>query len=340
MEKNKALQLIKKNERAICYARTSVIMDISPQYEPIITELSFRDDEFVHVGGGNQMPLKSAVNKISDATGVSFTENCGTRVKGSWSEVVIEKSPDGFFSASGDYGIIGFAQGERIKPDGTVRRSSICEYEFSVTDRFNLECLNEKTAPRSMAAARKKLLELKKFSTARASTGAELRAIRELAGIPTAFSGEQIKRPMLFAQIIESSDYKMKMLEKVSETPEGKEAIAREVLGTTKKIFGEPETIREASLESMIEDIEPEEDEVELFGESQKNPDEEKIKEIKVKLEEYLLGEELSRVSQDSRNHISELINDPEIGLSDLAEALASVEQYLEKKKVKQNEKD
>ncbi|WP_321991502.1 hypothetical protein [Marispirochaeta aestuarii] len=243
MQKEKALQLITQHQsNSLVFARKEEIEDISPQYEPIVTVLEFQKDDFAPMGGGNFYPMKSATNRIADATGVSFTHNCGTREVGNFHSIKIDQSPEGYFYVvDGNYAVIGYAQGQRLKPDGTPRLSSVCEYEFNVVDRANEDFLNDFTKNKYIKTsiqARKKLLELKKFATRRASTGAELAVIRELAGVPTALKQEQINKPMLFAQVVENNQFKLQIARDLMRTPDGRQSVANAMFGTTQSLFG------------------------------------------------------------------------------------------------------
>jgi hypothetical protein len=221
---------------AMVYARDEEIQEIHQQYETLITQVNFTKDDFQHVGGNKYYPLKHAQNKIAEACGVSYTDNCGTKERGKFSDLIIVKEGT-LFIVRGDYSVIGWAQGTRIKPDGQLRTSSICEYEFSVSDRCNLDFVG-KFPPTTIEAARKKLLEVKKFATRRADTGAKLAVIRELAWIPTGFEKEDTLRPMVFSQVIENSDYKHRLLGSLMSTTDGRQSVAQAMLGTKQSLFG------------------------------------------------------------------------------------------------------
>ena len=245
MDNTKALAILNQSaSKGLVFARPEEVAAVAPQYEPIVTVIDFEPTDFVDVGMGNMYPGKSATNRISDAAGVSFLRDVGgTREVGSWSSVKVAKQAGGFWQATGEYKVIGTAQGQRLKPDGTPRLSSIREYEFNVVDRANEDFL--KDAGRgdgqkynSEVAALKHLLELKKFATQRASTGAELGVVRELVGMPTAFKKDQIGRPMVFAQIVENNSFKVGIMREIMKSPDGRQAVVGALFGATTALFG------------------------------------------------------------------------------------------------------
>ncbi len=278
MEKNKALQVLKQYEgKAIVCARREEIEEISPQFESIVTVLELKEDDFAPVGGGNFYPQKALQNRMSDAAGIKFTENCGTKSVGSWSGVSVRELPNGLFEAVGEYAIIGWAQGYRLGPDGQPRTSSVCEYEFNVVDRCNMESFLGKYPPKSIMEARKKLLEFKKFATRRASTGAQLAVIRELTGVPTAFKRSDIQKPMLISQVVESNAFKMDVANKLMQTPDGRADVANAIFGNSRQLYGKAIQAPQESA-PPIKDISPEaaaeEDPFSDFGDQdEKEPD-------------------------------------------------------------------
>lgn len=301
MNKDKALQIMdnRKKAGALVFARREEVEEISQQYEPVVTVLELDPSHFADVGMGNMYPMKSATNQIADAAGVSFTSNCGTKEKGSWADVKVTQE-DGVFTVSGDYAIVGWAQGQRLKPDGKTRLSSVREYEFNVVDRANLDFISDaeksdRKRYRGLAQARKHLLELKKFATQRASTGAQLAVIRELAGVPTAFKKDQIDKPMLFSQIIESNKYKVDMARELMQSSDGRQAVANSLFGTTQNLYGggsaQIEQPRDVSPEKENEDMTysgGEESFEDGWEEPQKQEESDPKENLLTKLEEYM----------------------------------------------------
>lgn len=344
MDKQKALAVFdsrSKDGKSLVYARREEIEDIPQQYEPLITVCEFDQSDFINMGKDNFYPPKPIVNQISDATGVSFiSKNCGTRVKGDWSKVTIVQHKDGSFEALGDYGIIGYAQGYRTKADGTPRKSNVCEYEFNVTDRCNTDYFWGNYPPKNMQDARKKLYEVKKFATRRASTGAELAVIRELAGVPTGFKSKDLGKPMVFSQVIESNRYKLGIAAELMKTPDGRNSLAQAMFGTSQTLFGPGQAQDPADMKDVSPDTpdepekhEPAEDDIfpAAAEETESEKPEDQIRELKTSLEEYLLDPDL-KLSANTITYIKSLINNDKITVKELAEAIASIEDYKQKK--------
>jgi len=343
MENGKALALIKSySGKALVYARKEEIEAVGEQYESIVTVLDFTPDDFTNVGGGNFYPGKSATNRVSDAAGVSFTENCGTREEGDFGKVEI-KQLDGVFQAVGNYAVIGWAQGFRLKPDGSRRTSSVCEYIFSIVDRCNMDVLNDqKSRYKSSVAVRKHLLELKKFSTQRASTGAELRVIRELVGMPTAIKGNQINQPMIFSQTVESTKFKVGIAREIMQTPDGRQAVVNALFNQSAALYGppsggqitapvnvtpEPATPPESETEPA-ETEEPEDDiDFQAEGESETTP----VEEAKITLNEYLLDASLNLTAK-TEAHINSVLDDESATLEQVNSTIERIKAYLGKK--------
>lgn len=334
MDKNKALAVFdqhKKTGTALMYARREEIADVPQQYEPLLTTCIFNKEDFISMGQGNFYPPKPIVNQISDAAGVSFISgSCGTKVKGDWDKVEIIQHKDGFYEVKGDYGIIGFAQGYRIGPDGKKRLSSVCEYEFNVCDRVNLEKFMGKYPPNSPMEARKQLYEVKKFSTRRASTGAELAVCRELAGIPTAFKAQDLGKPMIFSQIIESNSYKLGIAAELMKTPDGRKSVASAMLGASDDIYGQAQEAQPA----LIHDVTPEpeaepEPEKSIFyepDETERQVNDDQAREaLKIQLEEYLLNP-IVAADQKGVDRINRVIDTDDIDISILSSMLATLE--------------
>lgn len=244
MEVSKALAVMDqaKKSGALIFARRDEIMDVSEQYEPLTTIISFNPVDFAEVGRGNNYPMKAAQHQIADAVGVSFLP---AKSK-TWTEGDFDNLLDtlyqfeGVWQVKGNYSVKSSAVAIRRAPDGTMRESSGAAYEFNVADRFNEDRMNDQAQyrPKSIMDARKKLLQVKKFSTRRAATGAELASIREIAGIPTAFKKEDLKKDMCFSQTVESQKYKNKLIGLAMQTPEGQAQVLNKALGITENLYG------------------------------------------------------------------------------------------------------
>jgi hypothetical protein len=256
MDSTKALAILTQHatQKSLVFASREDVESVAPQFEPVVTVLQFELSDFVDVGMGNMYPSKSATNRIADATGVSFLPGAGgTRPEGDFKSVKIVDQ-GGFTQAYGEFKVIGSAQGQRLKPDGTPRFSSVREYEFNVIDRANRDFLKKPENYKTEAQARAHLLELKQFATQRASTGAQLAVVRELAGIPTAFKRDQIGKPMVFSQIIENNRFKLDIAKEIMKTPDGRQAVAAALFGTSQKLFG-PQPVAPAQVQAPPSEV-------------------------------------------------------------------------------------
>lgn len=271
MDTAKALAIINQHAgKSLVFASREEVENVSPQYEPVVSMLELSKDDFTDVGLGNMYPGKSATNKIADAAGISFIPGIGgTREEGSWSAVRLFRQPvgdKGFWQAQGVFKVIGVAQGQRLKPDGTPRYSSPREYEFNPVDRANEDFLKDYQENKgkyiSEISALKHLQELKKFATQRASTGAQLAVIRELAGVPTGFKSNQLftvegkVKPMVFSQTIENSRFKMDIAKEIMKTPDGRQSIAQAMFGSSRALYGpqgQPQQVQAPPSETIRE---------------------------------------------------------------------------------------
>jgi hypothetical protein len=236
--------------KGMTFARREDLENVSQQYQPLVTIVEFQAKDFTRLGNDKSYyPSKGATNRIGDAAGVSFIEGVGgTREEGNATAIKVVEHKNGdrpsYFQIEGHYRIIGTAQGERLKPDGTPRRSSVCEYGFDVVQRTNEAILNdlgnEKPILTTEIACRKKFLELQKFGVQKARTGAELAVIRELVGMNTGFDKADVEKgcQMLFSQVIENNTFKVQVLAEVMKTPDGRAAVTQALFGATRTVFG------------------------------------------------------------------------------------------------------
>ena len=225
---------------AIIFAKEETMGYVPEQYEPMITMLEFDPADFAPLPGGNMYPQKKAQHAIQKAAGISFIPEKAKTWESTDKFVDIElKLFEGVYQAFGNYSVYASAVAIMRGPDGTIQPSSGAAYEFNVTDRFNEDRINEsKGSTKSLLDARRKLLQKKKFATRNAATGAELAAIREISGIPTAFKKNDMTKPMCFGQIIESQSYKNRILGEAMKTPDGRAAVINKTLGLTASLYG------------------------------------------------------------------------------------------------------
>ena len=199
---------------------------------PEVVVIHSTPDDFHNIQG-NFMPKGYQTDRIGEAAGIVYLEkNCGTRTE----------------KVDGETAYVGFAQGKKRMPDGTWRTSSICEYEFNPAKRAEEDILRD-TKRKYNTEKDKKLLLLnyKKFGRQRASTGARLRVVRELTGMPISFKPDQIKRAMVFSRVAVNTDLLLA-------DPEMREAAIKIALGASKEIYGPPKESHKALSENYTVD--------------------------------------------------------------------------------------
>lgn len=195
--------------------------------------------EDFHNISGNLMPKSHQTNAIAEAAGIVFTENCGTRKEG----------PDTW---------VGWAQGRRRMPDGTMRTSPVLEYEFDVQVRSEEDFQNDaKKSPSDRkygneVAKQRHVVELRKFARSRASTGAYLRVIRQLANMPTAFSRAQIQQGKAFVFVRYALN-----TDKMLESPEMRRDALAIATGAVSSVYGPRNVTPETEAPRQIEASEP-----------------------------------------------------------------------------------
>lgn len=193
------------------------------------------------------VPGKSAIDKIAEAAGVSFIgDNCTVVAEDRKDQILGERTV-----------FVGRAQGKVRTTDGSMRESSVCEYEFDPVGRvyedFKLwdEGAKKKVTKdpwdeKYRTEVNQQILENMKVGRQRANTGARLRVIRELIGMPNGFYKTEIETMGLrFGRVIQNTDF-------ILQTPEGKILASCQALNMdAAKIFG-------AFMQSRsIEKIEP-----------------------------------------------------------------------------------
>ena len=182
---------------------------------PEITLLKANVKDDFHRISGKLMPKSHIVDRIADAAGISFiASECQTR-------------------AESNSMYVGRAQGKKRLPDGTWRLSQVHEYEFDIDTRAELDFMNDKNNYYKTDTAKlKHKLEMKKFARARAGTGARMKVIRELVGMPTGLEPKDIPGgQMVFARVALNTERMLK-------EPEMRNAIIQNAIGATEDIFG------------------------------------------------------------------------------------------------------
>ena len=346
--------------KAIMVVKREEINAVAPQYEPLVTVLEVNwDSDFTNVGTQNSpqyYPNKDTTNKIAEAGGVGFTPNCGTRKEGSWNSVEITQGKSHKdYKIKGEYKVIGWAQGYRIQPDGTKRFSSVCEYEFDCTARAELDFLSDaekdpnakdwRDRPKypTVEKKRKHFMELVKFAVQRAETGAQLKAIRELTGIPTAFKKEHYGKPLVIGQTIENNNFKVGLAQQLMKTPDGRKAVADAIFNTTNTVYGPPqvpqetrsvgmkdvteETLAEGEISPDNHDYDPANDkdlnEPSAFDSENPSP----LEEAKIRLETYLDDPIVKKVPRNI-DGINSILDDPNATVEKIEQTIKTIEDW------------
>lgn len=210
---NNQLEVIKRHEAAqdLVFVRPE---DLQTQkmFVPEITVLHATPEDFHNING-QMMPKSYYADRIGEAAGVSFiAENCGVRKE---SETVW----------------VGFTQAKKRWPDGTWRTSQVHEYEFDVEVRAQEDFLGKPDKYKTEVEKEKHRLELKKFARQKAGTGARLKCIRELVGIPISFKPQQMAKAIVVSRISLNTD-------EMFSDPNMRQAAIQHAVGAQQQIFG------------------------------------------------------------------------------------------------------
>lgn len=195
---------------ALVYAPQN--LDTPPLYKAEATIIQAKPEEFFNIQG-KFMPSKAVVDRIGEAAGVDFiAAQCSVNT---------ELREDDFGKRTV---FIGSAQGRTRLPDGSWRTSTVEEYEFDPLLRAKMEAKGDSDVPR-------KYMELAKVARQRASTGARVRVIRQLTGMPVTFTQADVSRPLVFSRIVQNTDF-------ILETKEGRAMAIAAAVGVTHQLFG------------------------------------------------------------------------------------------------------
>jgi hypothetical protein len=226
--KQTALAIIEdaRTRGALMYVPQNI--ETPPLYKLEASVIEVEPKDF-HEIEGKLVPRKEICDRIGDAAGVDFiAAQCGVRTE----------THDDEFGKRTVY--IGFAQGRIRLSDGSWRASSVEEYEFDPTLRAKAE-----------GGGERKVLAYVKVARQRASTGARMRVIRQLVGMPTAFEKTAIGNGagLTFSRIVQNTDY-------ILQTPEGKMMAIAMATGAASSLYG-PRQSAPARAEETATDPEP-----------------------------------------------------------------------------------
>lgn len=188
-------------------------------YKTEATVIRANPDEF-HKIDTKFMPSRPVTDRIGEAAGVEFVSG----------DVRAETRDDA--TAGKRTVFIGTAQGKVRMPDGHWRMSAVEEYEFDPVLRAMLDKRVDYITETNRGVFARTAMEYTKAARQRAATGARLRVIRQLTGMPTAFSAEDIKKPMVFTRIVQDTSH-------ILDTKEGRTLATMQALGmTAESLYG------------------------------------------------------------------------------------------------------
>ena len=235
----KALTVLKDAVKAgaLAFVTKEDCMAVTPLYKPEITVIQLRlpadkndQNADVYNISGKYMPKREIVDRIGEATGLLVIhEGCKT-----WTETYDDDI------AGKRMVYISEQQAKKRMSDGSWRTSSVQAYEFDPVMRAMLDYgvteLNAQTKQQKDRWGKKTLaqtiLEYTKVARQRAETGARLRVIRELTNMPTAFSADDAKKPLVFGRFAQNTDY-------ILQTKEGRAMASAQALGVdVASLFG------------------------------------------------------------------------------------------------------
>jgi hypothetical protein len=234
----KALTVLKDAVKAgaLAFVTKEDCMAVTPLYKPEITVIQLRlpadkndQNADVYNISGKYMPKREIVDRIGEATGLIFIhEGCKT-----WTETYDDDI------AGKRMVYISEQQAKKRMSDGSWRTSSVQAYEFDPVMRamldYNVTELNAQTKQTKNKWGKtlaQTILEYTKVARQRAETGARLRVIRELTNMPTAFSADDAKKPLVFGRFAQNTDY-------ILQTKEGRAMASAQALGVdVASLFG------------------------------------------------------------------------------------------------------
>ena len=247
METNKALAVIEKERTAGALVYAPQNLECPPLYKVeasviYVAPSDFHDKEV----NGKLLPRKEVVDKIGDAAGISFLKMDNelqiTRME---AEPALDLPARSVFVAQ--------AQGKVRLSDGSWRTSSVESFAFDYVARAYAE------EPSDAVKRKKKLQEYYKAGPMRAATGARLRVIRQLTGLPNGFDPAELKAcegKLVFSRIVQNTDY-------ILSTKEGKMMAIAMATGAAQQLYG-PSSGSEPSaapVEAAMRPVGPEHDE-------------------------------------------------------------------------------
>ena len=222
MDNKTALTIIEEARKggALIYSPQNIECPPLYKVEPSIIEFAPKDFHDKEVNG-KLLPRKAKVDKVSEAAGISFIQlNNEHSIERMEAEPALDLPARSVF--------IAHAQGKVRLPDGSWRTSTVETYAFDYVARAFAE------EPTDQVKQKRKLQEYYKAGAARAATGARLRVIRQLTGMPEGFDPQEMKAcggKLVFSRIIQNTDY-------ILGTHEGKMMAIAMATGASDLLYG------------------------------------------------------------------------------------------------------
>lgn len=231
---NNALTVIEnaRKQNALVFVNQENYQTGIELYKTEATVIQSKPEEF-HNLQGKYMPNRAVTDRIGEAAGVQFVAG-DVRAETRDDEIAGKRTV-----------FVGTAQGKVRMPDGSWRMSALEEYEFDPTLRAMLDKKIDYITDSNRSVFARTALEYTKVARQRAATGARLRVIRQLTGMPVNFTQADISRPMVFTRVVQNTAH-------ILETKEGRTLATMQALGmTTESLYGKKPAINEERVEQM-----------------------------------------------------------------------------------------
>jgi len=237
-----ALTIVKaaKERGALIFANIENMEAKVDLYRTEVTEITFQAADF-HTINGKKVPTKAATDRIGEACGIQLIESACT--------VNTETRDDASCGKRTVYCAV--AQGKVRMPDGSWRTSTADEYEFDPVLRAMLDKNINELTPQTRQIVGKPIMEYSKVARQRAATGARLRVIRQLTGMPSAFEPAEATKPMVFTRVVQNTDY-------ILNTEVGRAMATAQALGVdVASLFGKPKLTDSSPMRDVSSDDVP-----------------------------------------------------------------------------------
>lgn len=200
------------------------VLQDNPLRTLFATVLRFKKDEDTFpIDGGKKLSLNSrALSRIAAAAGISF--------------INVVRVDDGGNPNYAEVSVL--AEMQRL--DGSIIRTTGTK-QVDVNAYISQQIASQRAKPEKwrkadsviLADAERDRAQLQKFRAERAETGAKSRAIKQLLGMKSAYSEEELAKPFVIPQLTLNMEY-------ILSTPEGKSMAIAAALGASGQMYGAP----------------------------------------------------------------------------------------------------